>query len=127
MGSANPVILIVEDEPMVRELAVEEFEENGFAVIEAGDGRSALEQLQSSRRIDLLFTDIRLGGEIDGWAVAETARTLRPALPVIYATGFTPDHMRIVPGGLFFKKPYRAVAIVAAAADLGLRPAPPGT
>ncbi len=120
--SSRPTVLIVEDELLVREIATIEFEDAGFTVLEAGDGKEAVDFLASDVRIDLLFTDIRLPGSLDGWSIAARARELRPALPVIYATGYSADAMRLVSGGLFFKKPYRPTAIVAAARDLVAAP-----
>ena len=63
-------------------------------------------------RIDILFTDIRLPGSLDGWEVARVARRARAALPVIYATGYTVDRMAEVPGAIFLHKPYQPSTIV---------------
>ena len=88
-------------------------------VIEAATGEAALAHL-SLDAIDLLFTDVRLPGAVDGWRVARRARELHPELPVIYASGFLPgDAMDVVPGGRFIAKPYRPTAIVAVARELG--------
>jgi CheY-like chemotaxis protein len=113
-----PTVLIVEDEDLVREIAQAEFADAGFRVIEAATGEAALAHL-SLDHIDLLFTDVRLPGAIDGWRVARRARELHPGLPVIYASGFPGDAMDIVPGGRFIAKPYRPTAIVAVARELG--------
>ena len=59
----------------------------------------------------MLFTDIRLPGELDGWRLAATAREAKPELPVIYATGYTVDQGAAVPSGVLLKKPYRPSAI----------------
>lgn len=121
MASAQrPTILIVEDEFLVREIAVVEFQDAGYDVLEAGDGNQALGLLDQHATIDLLFTDIRLPGQIDGWEIAARARELRPSLPVIYATGFSADTLQLVPGGRFFKKPYRPTDIIAAAKEFGV-------
>lgn len=113
-----PAVLIVEDEALVRELAVLEFEDAGFQVYEAADGDTALALLAGEAPIDLLFTDIALRDSIDGWTLAVAARQLRPDLRVIYATGYSPDALQLVEGGRFFKKPYLPVTIIAAARDL---------
>ena len=68
--------------------------------------------LNSPHRIDILFTDIRLPGSLDGWEVARVARRARTALPVIYATGYTVDRMAEVPGAIFLHKPYQPSTIV---------------
>jgi CheY-like chemotaxis protein len=117
-----PVILFVEDEALLRLVIADELREAGFEVIEAADGGSALDALKDGARIDLLFTDIRMPGRLNGWDVAEQARSLKPDIPVIYATGFSDDGVRLVPNGRFFKKPYRASAIVDAARELGVAP-----
>ena len=123
MDLRRPTVLIVEDEELVREIAVIEFEDAGFGVLEAGDGAAAFAMLAAPHEIDLLFTDIRLPGTIDGWCIAERARELRPAIPVFYATGFS-DAPRLVDGGRFFRKPYLPTAIISAAREIGVA-APP--
>jgi CheY-like chemotaxis protein len=120
--SGRPAVLLVEDEELVRLIIADELREAGFEVLEAEDGLRAMEVLRSGETIDLLFTDIRMPGSLTGWDIAEEARSLRPEIAVIYATGFSEEALRIVPGGLFFKKPYRASAIVEAALSLGVSP-----
>jgi len=60
---------------------------------------------------DVLFTDIRLPGELDGWRLAAMAHEAKPGLPVIYVTGYNVNRDAAVPGSVFLKKPYRASAI----------------
>lgn len=114
-------ILIVEDEALVLEIAVLEFEDAGFTVLPATDGEAALEILASAAQIDVLFTDISLRNSIDGWALAAQARALRPELGVVYATGYAPDAPQLVEGSLFFKKPYLPTTIIAAVRELTKR------
>jgi CheY-like chemotaxis protein len=118
MMRANATILIVEDEALVREVTAIELEDAGFRVLAAGDGHEAFSLLRNEAGIDLLFTDISLPGGIDGWTIASQARALRPDLPVIYATGYAPDALKLVPGSRFFKKPYLPATIIAAAREL---------
>lgn len=118
MGSANGKVLIVEDETLIRLMAKAEFEDAGFAVIMATDGADGLAALEQHRDIELLFTDIRMPGDIDGWALAKSARQINPNLPVIYASGFSDDQLQIVDGGLWFTKPYRLSNILGAATRL---------
>lgn len=113
-----PTVLIVEDEALVREVTGIEFEEAGFRVLSAGDGAEALGLIGDDPGIDLLFTDISLPGGIDGWTIAARARDLRPDLPVIYATGYSPDPVKLVPGARFYKKPYLPITIIGAAREL---------
>lgn len=80
-------VLVVEDEPVVRSLIIEVLHELGYAALEAHDGPSGLEILQSSRPIDLLITDIGLPG-LNGRQIAEAARLQRPDLRVLFMTGY---------------------------------------
>jgi PAS domain S-box-containing protein len=80
-------VLVLEDEFVVRTVIVELLEELGFQIIEAGDGPSGLQILQSAQRIDLLVTDIGLPG-LNGRQVAEAARLIRPDLKVLFMTGY---------------------------------------
>ena len=117
----RPVILIVEDEPLVREMIVVELEDAGFQVVQAESGEQALAALEQEPRIDLVFTDIRLSGRLDGWDVAERARRRDEDVAVIYATGYSASEGRRVPGGLVLTKPYRAAAVLEAAETLGIK------
>lgn len=115
-------VLVVEDEWLVCEVIASELTDAGYEVLEAGTGEEALAFLRGTARIDLLFTDIRLPGGIDGWGLAEEARRLRPSLPVIYTTGYTPDEPRLVPESLLVPKPYRPSAVLSAAEQVGVGP-----
>jgi PAS domain S-box-containing protein len=81
-------IVVVDDEPLVRMLAVEELEELGYTVMEAGDGPSALKILNSNRPISLLITDVGLPGGMNGRQLADAARVSRPDLEVLFITGY---------------------------------------
>ena len=106
-------VLVVEDDPLVRELVVEALREEGYEVIHAANGEQALAWCQ--RRIaDVLVTDIMLPGQVDGWQIAELCREHDPGLPVIYATGFSPVEARPVPGSLTLQKPCQPDRIVKA-------------
>ncbi len=110
-------ILIVEDERLVRQVIVGDLMDSGFEVIEAGTGAEAI-RLFREVGADLLFTDIRLPGPIDGWAVAEHLRSLDAKLPVVYATGYSDVEPRNVAGSLFLRKPYRGSHVVRAIRQL---------
>ncbi|HEY0420163.1 MAG TPA: PAS domain S-box protein [Acetobacteraceae bacterium] len=81
-------VLIVDDEAMVRMLVTEVLQELGYAAIEAADGASGLEVLQSRARIDLLITDVGLPGGMNGRQMADAARQVRPELKVLFITGY---------------------------------------
>ena len=83
----DDVVLVVEDEDIVRLLVVEVLNDLGYRALEAVDGPSALRILQSSQRIDLLITDIGLP-DVNGRQVADAARVERPSLKVLFMTGY---------------------------------------
>jgi PAS domain S-box-containing protein len=80
-------VLVVEDEVVVRNLIVEVLSDLGYSAVEAADGPSGLEILQSGRRIDLLITDIGLP-VLNGRQIADAGRALRPDLKVLFMTGY---------------------------------------
>ena len=81
------VVLVVEDEDVVRGLVVQVLQDLGYTTLEAGDGPAGLKILQSSAAVDLLVTDIGLPG-LNGRQVADAARITRPALKVLFMTGY---------------------------------------
>ena len=106
-------ILVVEDEDLVREMIAEELQESGYAVVAASCADEALEILEREP-VSILFTDIRMPGRLDGWALAEEAHRRDPAIRVIYTTGHSQERPRLVPCSLYVPKPYRVSEILAA-------------
>jgi CheY-like chemotaxis protein len=98
-------ILVVEDDPLVRDLAVTALTEEGFEVVEAETAEEALARC-AEETTDVLVTDIDLQGDLTGWDVAEQCRESDPSLPVIYASGHSGAQMRSVPGSSWLQKPY---------------------
>jgi PAS domain S-box-containing protein len=87
-AQAGETILIVDDDEAVRMLVTEVLQELGYGAIEAADGTSGLNVLQSNARIDLLITDVGLPGGMNGRQIAEVARVHRPGLKVLFITGY---------------------------------------
>ncbi|MFD2300526.1 response regulator [Paracidovorax citrulli] len=87
-GRAMPSVLVVDDEPAVRSTVAESLREQGYRVLEAEDGPSALEMLREAGPLDLLLTDVGLPGGMNGRQVADAGRVLRPGLPVLFITGY---------------------------------------
>ncbi len=81
-------ILIVEDNNAVRELAVEMFNSEGFAVLEALDAKSGLDLFIDHPEIDLVFSDLILPGGVTGIELTKKILEQRPQTPVILATGY---------------------------------------
>jgi PAS domain S-box-containing protein len=89
-AEANEVVLIVEDEAVVRLLVVETLNDLGYKALETADSAVALRILQSSQRVDLLVSDIGLPG-LNGRQLADAARVTRPGLKVLFVTGYAED------------------------------------
>ena len=81
-------VLLVEDEIAIRELVSEILEDAGYRVLTAGNGPTGVAMLQSGERIDLLVTDVGLPGGLNGRQVADAGRAVRPALKVLFVTGY---------------------------------------
>jgi len=103
----EPAVLLVEDEPLLGELMTEALIDQGYEVHTAPDARGALRHLLSGADVDILFTDIDLGGGMDGASLGQLAREMRPTLPIVYTSGrCAPDQIAAVPGSAFLSKPY---------------------
>jgi len=101
-------ILLVEDEPLISAVATEALQEQGFAVHAVASAAEALRCLSSRESIDVLFTDVNLAGGMDGGALAQRARELRPGLPIMYTSGrqHAIEALDPVEGSMFVRKPY---------------------
>jgi PAS domain S-box-containing protein len=104
-------ILLVEDDPMVRSFARKELVSLGYRVVEAANALTALDLLRGSEVFDLLFTDVVMPGGMSGKQLADEALKVRPALKVLYTSGYTENaivhHGRLDPGVTLLPKPYR--------------------
>ncbi|MBL8629818.1 MAG: response regulator, partial [Rhodospirillaceae bacterium] len=125
------VVLVVEDDDMVRETAVELLQILGYQTLVARSGVEALPILESQQHIDVLFTDIVMPGGIDGAVLAKKAIQMRPGLPVVFASGYTDNalgHQGQLPANtIFVQKPYRGGGLakkIRTALDGALQPPP---
>lgn len=89
--TGGEVVLIVEDDPYLRELVVDLLLQLDYRVLDAGDGQAALEILERGEQIDLLLSDVVLPGGILGPDIAAAARASRPDLKIMYMSGYTDD------------------------------------
>jgi CheY-like chemotaxis protein len=105
-GAHPPVVLVIEDELFLRLNIVSCLQEAGYTVVEAANGEEAITLCHSDTSIDVVFTDVNLGGYASGWDVAECFRTVRPNVPVVYTSGRSLDAGRCVGGSTFVPKPY---------------------
>jgi len=109
---AGMKVLVVEDEFSVRHVIVAYLQELGCIVHEAGSGEEAVAQLNRGESIDMVFTDIRLGGFLNGWDVAEAFRAAHSGMPIVYTSGYATSPARPVPGSLYLPKPYHPADIL---------------
>jgi CheY-like chemotaxis protein len=109
-GGSIMKILVVEDDPFIRDMAVTELEDAGYQVMEAASGGQALRLLQTGIAVDALLTDIRMP-EANGWEVARAYRERFPELPVLYVTGYA-EQMQPVTGGIILSKPYKMSQVI---------------
>ncbi len=108
-------ILVCEDEPLILFSVIDILEDLGHRVLEAGSGAEALARLAETP-VDLLLTDLGLP-DMEGGALAATARATRPDLPVIYATGqIAPD--TVEPRARWLAKPFSAADLARAISEL---------
>ena len=107
------LILLVEDDPIIRWASSDMLCEEGFCVIEAGDADSALLILHARSDVRVLFTDIDMPGSIDGLELAHKARKLWPELRILVTSGKRAPGQRAMPrDGRFIDKPYAREQIV---------------
>jgi CheY-like chemotaxis protein len=108
-GRGDESILVVEDEPGVRLVAVEALRELGYQVLEAEDGASALRLLEEGGPANLLFTDVVMPG-MTGRELADQAAHRWPEMKILYTTGFTRNAIvhggQLDPGVDLLPKPY---------------------
>ncbi len=110
----SEVVLVVEDEEVVRDLVVDVLQELGYRTLQAADGTSGLEIARSAPRLDLLITDVGLPG-LNGRQLADAARTHRADLKVLFMTGYAHNaavgNGLLAPGMEFITKPFAIEAL----------------
>ncbi len=117
-------MLLVEDEGLIRLVTAELLRDEGFEVIEAWDGDEAARLLDGLADFDVLFTDVRMPGTLDGIDVAMHARRRYPAIPVLVVSGYAEQLVSRIgaldPAAVFFSKPYSLEKIAEAVTRLVL-------
>jgi nitrogen-specific signal transduction histidine kinase len=107
---AAKMILLVDDEPLVRMIAAEHLEDLGYQVIQAADAVEALKLLRSKPKIDVLVTDVGLPNGMNGRQLADAVRVEMPNLPVLFITGYAENavlnHGHLEPGMQVLTKPF---------------------
>jgi len=113
---AATTILVVEDDADVRDVVVQYLADQGYRVLTAADGETALEILSGHETIDLLLADIVMPGSIDGLALARESTRLRPATKVLHVSGHSDRIARraeLASRGELLPKPFRQAELIA--------------
>jgi CheY-like chemotaxis protein len=117
--SKRPVVLIVEDEFLLRMDAVDMIAAAGFEVLEAGNSDEAIEILEARRDISLIFTDIQVPGSMDGLKLARAVRGRWPPIKIVATSGHVDIGEADLPeGGRFLAKPYSAKQVTGVLREL---------
>jgi PAS domain S-box-containing protein len=107
----SEIILIVEDDALVRNYVTTQLASLGYKTIAAPDSRAALALVDKGEKFDLLFTDVIMPGGMNGRQLADEVAKRRPGMKVLYTSGYTENaivhHGRLDPGVLLLAKPYR--------------------
>jgi CheY-like chemotaxis protein len=112
-----PVILLVEDEVLIRLSISEPLREEGYVVLEAGNASEAVALVSTGHPVDLAITDVRMPGTMDGVALTDMLKVTHPALPVIVISGdLSPD--RNHGGDGFLRKPFEVSELFKLIAEL---------
>jgi CheY-like chemotaxis protein len=112
---AKPVVLVVEDQPLLRLLGVGMVEDAGFEPLEADGSNEAMRILAGRLDIRVVFTDIEMPGGVDGLKLAAMIRDRWPPIAIIITSGKSAPMAKDMPvGSLFFTKPYRPEEVMAA-------------
>src|SRR5260370_11432317 len=115
----RPVVLIVEDEFLLRMDAVDMIAAAGFEVVEAGNADEAIEILESRRDITVVFTDIQMPGSMDGLKLARAVRGRWPPIKIVATSGQLDVRETDLPeGGRFLAKPYSSIQVTGILRDL---------
>ena len=111
-ASRRPVVLIVEDELLLRMDAIDVIAAAGFEVVEAGDADEAIKVLESRRDITVVFTDIQMPGSMDGLKLARAVRGRWPPIKIVTTSGQCVVEATDLPeGGRFLPKPYSPMQV----------------
>jgi PAS domain S-box-containing protein len=107
----NELVLVVEDDALVRQYVITQVRSLGYTTLEASNAVEALNAIDSNPTIDLLFTDVIMPGPMNGRQLVDEAMRRRPALKTLYTSGYTENaivhHGRLDSGVLLLAKPYR--------------------
>jgi CheY-like chemotaxis protein len=105
--SGSPIVLVVEDEGLVRQMSADELADAGYQVLEAANSREAISILETGVRVSVLFTDVNMPGELNGLELAYLVHDRWPRVRLLVTSGGARAGPQDVPDdGRFISKPY---------------------
>jgi two-component system, cell cycle sensor histidine kinase and response regulator CckA len=115
-AQAEPLVLVVDDEAVVRDVTALLLENAGFRVVAAASGEEALALLERDGDVEVALLDAMLPDH-DGGEIAAALRRRRPGLPIVVASGYDEEtvtrQVGQIPGARFLRKPYASSELVA--------------
>ena len=118
-ASVAAIVLIVEDELLVREDAAQMLEAAGYTTLQARDAEEAIAILEQRDDIRVVFTDVQMPGSMDGLRLAEVVRNRWPPVELIVTSGQpAPKLDRLPARAKFLPKPYSDTGLIAALAPM---------
>jgi CheY-like chemotaxis protein len=119
MFIVKPLVLIVEDEALVRLIAASMLQDAGFDTLEADTAEDALQVLERHQGVRVLFSDVQLPGAMDGLGLARTVHVRWPGIGLLLTSGgVTLSHGQIPDDGNFLPKPYNGPQVIEAVRKL---------
>lgn len=115
-----PLLLLVEDEPIIRTALATALEDGGYRLMDVDNGTEAMEAIECCNQLAGVITDIRLGSGANGWDVARHARHRFPKLAVVYMTGDSAADWSAegVPNSVLLQKPFATAQMITAVSTL---------
>lgn len=111
VAAATRTVLLVEDDALVRMVTAGELREAGLVVIEAASAEEAHDAILAGLAVDVVFTDVRTEGSLDGYELARRLKAERPGLPVILTSGHLDEAVAAIVAP-FLAKPYRIETVI---------------
>lgn len=118
LAENSEVVLVVEDNPEVRELTMQRVEGLGYVALEADNGPAALRILESGEPVDIVLSDVVMAGGLSGYDLARWIRERAPAVKILLTTGYAAEEARPDAAGIaVLRKPYKRAALAIALRD----------
>lgn len=117
LASEHPLVLIVDDEPLIRWVSADILTDAGFSVLQAASGDEALEMLHANHDVRVVFTDVEMPGKIDGFDLAGRIEQEWPDIGVVVTSGRRCPAAALKKMQSFLPKPYSVEHVVRAIGD----------